>query len=120
MEKQELEKFKNKLEEEKKDMEREINHLKVVPDFGDDIDSGEEEADESAAYGDQLALSETFKQRLADINLALDKIAKGKYGICEKCGEEISVKVLEVDPESKLCQADKQKEKIKGFFKNIF
>ena len=117
---QELEKFKKALEKVKEDLEREVKHLKDVPDFGNDIDSGEEEADESAAYGDQLALMETFKLRLDDIELALDKIAKGKYGICEKCGKEISARVLEADPESRLCQADKQKEKIKGFFKNIF
>jgi len=94
--------------------------LKIVPDFGDDIDSLEEEADESAAYDNQLALMESFKERVADIELALDKMQKNKYGICEKCGKEISIRVLEASPESKLCQMDKQAEKVKGFFKKIF
>lgn len=109
MDKQIIEKFKNKLEEVKADLEKEVSQLKTVPDFGDDIDSMEEEADESAAYGDQLASAESFKERVADINLALAKIEKGEYGICEECGNEISAEVLEVNPESKLCQNDKKK-----------
>lgn len=120
MNKQDLEKLKNKLNEEKSELEREVKKLKVVPDFGNDVDSLEEEADESAAYGDQLALMQTFKERLNDIERALDKMTEHGYGICEKCGKKISMKVLEIDPESRLCQMDKMKEKTKGFFKKIF
>ena len=118
--KEEIQKFKNKLEEEKTNLENEVKELKVVPDFGNDNDSFEEETDESQAYGNQLSLMQTFKERLADIEAALDKIRKGKYGVCEKCGKEISVKVLDISPESRLCQTDKQKERVKKFFKNIF
>lgn len=110
MEKHELEKLKNKLETEKGYLEEEVKKLNVTPDFGNDADSGEEEADESAAYDDQLSLMENYKNRLADIDLALTKMENGKYGICEKCGEKITIKVLEVSPESRLCQADKQAE----------
>jgi len=110
VDKQNLENLKNKLEEEKIDLENEIEKLKVAPDFGDDVDSGEEESDESAATDNQMSMMETFKERLANVETALEKMQNDKYGICEKCGEEISMQVLEVDPESRLCKTDKQKE----------
>lgn len=118
--KENIKKFKDILEKEKEGLEKEIEKLKKVPDFGNDVDSMEEETDESQAFGDQLALMQTFKERVADIDLSLSKMKKGTYGLCEKCGKEISLKVLEASPESRLCQTDKQKEKIKGFFKKIF
>ena len=120
LEKQTVQKFKKKLEKEKKDIEAELKKHGQSPDFGNDIDSFEEETDESAEIGHQLSIAQTYKNRLADIDSALGKIQKGKYGICEKCGKEISLKVLEASPESRLCQVDKQKEKIKSFFKKIF
>lgn len=103
-----VQKFKERLEKEKTELEKEVKKLKVVADFGDDIDSLDEEADESEEYGNQLALAQTFKERIADIDLALDKMEKGTYGICEKCGKEIPLEILEVSPASRLCKADKR------------
>jgi len=79
-----------------------------VPDFGSDVDSGEEESDESEEFGNQMAVAQEYKKRLADIDKALEKIEKKKYGICEKCGKEISLDVLEAAPESKLCKECKK------------
>ena len=105
---QNLEKFKNKLEEEKRGLISEIERLKKIADFGDDIDSLDEEADETEEYGNQLAVAQDLKNRLADIDSALLKInppsGKGEYGICEKCKKGISLELLEVDPESRLCK----------------
>lgn len=102
--KENLQQLKNKLEEEKNDILTELKRHESMPDFGSDIDSLEEEADESAEYVNQLALVQTLKNRLADIEFALKKINNGDYGICENCKKEISLEVLDVDPESKLCQ----------------
>lgn len=109
--KEDIKKLKDKLEEEKATLGKEVAELKVVPDFGSDVDASDEETDESQAYGNQLAIMQTFKERLADIEFALDKMEKGTYGVCEKCGKEISLEVLEASPESRLCQTDKKKEK---------
>ncbi|MDI6717709.1 MAG: hypothetical protein QMD86_01520 [Patescibacteria group bacterium] len=103
IEKEQIEKLKNALEERKKFLESEIKRLSSVPDFGDDIDSGEE-ADESAGFGNQLALAQTFKEEVADIETAFNKIDRGKYGICEICKNEISFSLLETDPSSKMCR----------------
>jgi len=41
--------------------------------------------------------------RLKNINLALEKIEKGRYGNCEKCGKEIDEKRLKISPEARSC-----------------
>jgi len=79
-----------------------------VPEFGSDVDSGDEEADEAEEFGTQLSIAQVLKERLADIELALKKIEEGKYGICEKCGGKISLDVLKAVPESRLCKKCKK------------
>jgi DnaK suppressor protein len=41
---------------------------------------------------------------------ALDRIAKGTYGICQECGEEIGRARLEAVPHARLCIECKSKE----------
>jgi DnaK suppressor protein len=48
-------------------------------------------------------LSETQRQRIRDIDLALERIEQGEYGICMQCGEEIAPRRLEVRPFSRYC-----------------
>lgn len=59
----------------------------------------------SAAYSRDVLfnLSETQRQRIHDIDVALEQIAKGEYGICMSCGEEISPRRMEVRPFSRYC-----------------
>lgn len=104
----EIQQFKKKLEKEKKDIEKELKKHQGVPDFGSDVDP-DQETDESAAFGNQLSVVQTYKTRLADIEAALAKIQKNKYGFCEKCRKEISLKLLKASPESRLCQECKKK-----------
>ena len=40
---------------------------------------------------------------LAEIERALDKIKRNKYGICEMCGEEIHTERLAVKPFARFC-----------------
>jgi DnaK suppressor protein len=72
--------------------------------FGNDIDSGEEEADEAEEMVSNAATKWVLQNRLKDIDGALKKFEQNKYGICEKCKKDISIKLLEIDPESSLCQ----------------
>jgi len=48
-------------------------------------------------------LSATQKQRINDIDAALERIDKGEYGICMECEEEISPRRMEVRPFSRYC-----------------
>ena len=102
------EKFKKLLLETKKDLEAKIKNL-TKTDFGDDVDSLEQESDETEEMATNLSLSASFSERLSGVEEALEKIKNGAYGICESCGNEISTDLLEVDPESKLCKDCKTK-----------
>lgn len=105
-----LQKFKAQLEKQWQTLRGQIKKLRSSPpQFGDDIDSGEEETDEAQAMSNQISTAQVFKDRAADVELALSKIKKKKYGICELCGKEISPKILETAPESRFCQSCKKK-----------
>ncbi len=103
MDKEQIEQFRRKLEISGKEIEEEIKKLQKITDFGDDIDP-DEETKESEQFGNQLAMAQQLKARLSDIDSALNKIGKNSYGKCEKCGSEISLDILEIVPESRLCR----------------
>lgn len=63
----------------------------------------EDAADEVEEYMTKLPIEYSLETRLKDINLALEKIAKGKYGQCEKCGKAIPKERLKVYPEAMFC-----------------
>ena len=42
-------------------------------------------------------------KKLEEIELALDKMSRGDYGICEMCEEEIDIERLRVKPFAKFC-----------------
>jgi RNA polymerase-binding transcription factor DksA len=63
----------------------------------------DEEADEVQEYDNALSLEYSLELKLKDVNIALEKITDGKYGICENCGEEIEEERLKAVPEAKLC-----------------
>ena len=67
-----------------------------VPDIGDMS---------SAAYSRDVLfnVSETQRQRINDIDVALKQIEKGEYGVCMSCGEDISPRRMEVRPFSRYC-----------------
>ena len=65
--------------------------------------------DEMDLASSEYLQSFTFRLRgrekvfLDKIEKALRKIDEGSFGVCEDCGEEISVKRLEARPETTLC-----------------
>ncbi len=102
-----LNEYKKKLEKERMIVNGEIKRNEKPVDLGVDIVRFEEESDTSEEVGNQLALVEDLKNRLAQIDNALGKFGAGKFGICEKCGEEIEEEILDIDPESRFCKKDK-------------
>ena len=52
-----------------------------------------------------LSLNENERMRLQEVDEALDRIKGSTYGICDECGEPISLKRLEVRPVAKYCVA---------------
>jgi len=105
--------LKEKLEQQKESLEKELSGFAKedvkprgdwdtrYPSFNG---SGlEEEADEVQEYEKLLSVEYNLELKLRDINSALEKIKKNKYGKCEKCGKSISPERLEACPEAKLC-----------------
>jgi RNA polymerase-binding transcription factor DksA len=107
MTQEKISEHRNKLERERALILSEIKQSEKPVDFGSDIDHGDEESDKTEALGNQLAIAEDLKTRLAEIESALEKIRLGKYGICENCRKEIEGDILDIDPESRLCKSCK-------------
>lgn len=78
---------------------------------GSDNGSGQHQGDAgSDSYDRDLALSmlEKEKDSLMEVDLALERIEKGKYGICEVSGDKIPQERLEVLPFARLTMACQQ------------
>lgn len=69
----------------------------------------ERAADEVEEYSALLPIEYSLELRLKNIDEALEKIKKGKYGICEKCAKEIEIERLKAIPEARFCLKCKQK-----------
>lgn len=50
-----------------------------------------------------LNLNETQRRKIRDIDVALERLARGVYGICLRCEEEIEPRRLQVRPFSRYC-----------------
>ena len=101
-----------KYEEIKKNLERQKNALLV--EAGEIITSGispgtenfPDLGDQATAETDQnflLRLKEREQKLLKKIDEALERIASGRFGICESCGQEIGFKRLKARPVTTLC-----------------
>jgi len=109
-----IQKLKAKLGERKAEIETELasfakkdnrtpgDYDTQFPDFGI-TQSADEDALKIATYGNSLPVEYALELRLAEINQALEKIEKKEYGQCEKCGQPIDQKRLEVMPAAKTC-----------------
>ena len=62
-----------------------------------------EVADQIEELATNVPLVEELELRYRDINDALKRIADGKFGACEVCGEEIPEDRLEANPAAKTC-----------------
>ncbi len=60
-------------------------------------------ADRFEDFEKRTSILKTFAKRLRDVESALEKIKKGKYGICEVSGEPIEVERLEANPSARTC-----------------
>jgi len=118
MNKKLIEELKEKMENEAKSIEKELEKFAtkddkikgdwntIYPRFnGGESGSAalEKAADEVEEYSTLLPIEHSLEIKLKDINLALDKIKKGKYGICENCKKEISEERLKAFPEARTC-----------------
>ncbi|MFH1426944.1 MAG: TraR/DksA family transcriptional regulator [Patescibacteria group bacterium] len=90
----------------KKDEHAKDEHHTKFPDYGDKSDESVQEIDE---YTTNLATERVLENALRDIDNALARIAKGNYGICKYCKQEIGDKRLMARPVANTCISCKTK-----------
>lgn len=112
MNKKDLEYFKGKLLEEKKELEQELGEVaKNEPGQGWEATSGEMEVDtaDDNEVADKLEEYETNKgvidklqKQLSEVDAALERIESGTYGICEVTKKPIDRNRLEANPSARV------------------
>lgn len=70
------------------------------------------EAEEKFEHARIAAIKSELNQKAKQIKLALDRVNKGKYGICETCNKMIDTDRLAIYPEATKCiKCEKKLEK---------
>ena len=112
MEKERLEYFRvllnGKLEELLSGAEKAVNGMSGSSDdnFPDPTDRASHETDTNFL----LRVKDRERRLITKVKEAIKRIDDGAYGVCELCGEEISVKRLEVRPVTTCCIECKKEE----------
>ena len=105
MNKAQLKKFRALLEEKRDEI---VKKAKQTLDEDMTLDANDL-PDEMDLASSEYLQSFTFRLRgrekvfLDKIQKALEKIDSGSFGVCDDCGEKISIKRLEARPETTLC-----------------
>lgn len=105
--------FKAKLEKELETLETELKSVGHInpsnpkdwePSSGDvDVNASDSAdiADNIESYESNTAILKPLEKQYNDVKLALEKIKKGTYGICEISGEPIEKERLEANPSAR-------------------
>lgn len=102
------------LEKDKEKLLHQISELKKEDPFMDPnhaIDNAAIDTDvrEQVGHDTIQAQIKDLQRKLHDIELAFEKITKGRYGQCEKCGVQIPVARINLIPEARFCIECEQK-----------
>lgn len=95
-----------KFEHEKTELQKQIEEHSKLVSFGEEgrvEDTGSEKADEAEEFSNNLAIARAYRERLEEVENALNKIKEGKFGTCEKCGREIPAEALLKNPTTRAC-----------------
>ena len=84
----------------------EKKHRVKFPEYGDKADENAQEIDD---YTTNLATDKLLESTLRDVEGALDRIAKGTYGICKYCKQPIGKKRMLARPVASTCVECKTK-----------
>lgn len=96
------------MEKEKEKSLKEIEELKLEdpfadPDHASDNAAVDTDVREQMGHETIEAQIKDLERKVEDIDVALKKIAKGKYGYCDRCGKLIPQARLELVPEATYC-----------------
>ena len=108
--------MKGRLSEELKTLEEELEKIgrrnpsnpkdwEAEPPVADDVEADPNEAaDRIEEYEERTGILKELEARYNNVKLALEKIEKGTYGICEVGGEPIEPERLEANPAARTCE----------------
>lgn len=91
---------------ETKKLQKQIEDLKkndpfADPDHATDNAAVDTDVREQVGHDTIEAEIKDLQRKLNDMNLALQKMTKGKYGMCERCGLAIPIARLKLLPEAR-------------------
>jgi DnaK suppressor protein len=119
MDQEQLKHFRNKLEQMSKELLSEAD--KTLSEMTDHNDHYPDPTDRASAESDrnfELRIRDRERKLLAKIKSTIARIDSEDFGICDDCGDDISLERLEARPVTALCIACKTKqeddEKAKG------
>jgi DnaK suppressor protein len=107
--------LKQRLERERRELEEGLKKIAVkdpnvpgdwdtkFPQFEGSVAHPEESASEVEEYDMLLDVEHNLEVRLKEVNEALEKIVRGTYGMCAKCGKEIPAARLQANPAAATC-----------------
>lgn len=108
-----LAKYKARLEEERRELQTELQRIedraagrdRLNSDMaGEDFDEpGGDAAQETLERTQSMAIGENLREMLDNVNNALKKIEDGTYGLCDLCGKEILKGRLDIMPSATMC-----------------
>ncbi len=109
-----IKEHKERLEKDKQEILLQIDELTrndpfSDPDHASDNAAVDTDVREQMGHETIGAQIKDLKRRVNDIDAALQKIKKNRYGYCEKCGKEISLARLKLIPEARYCVEDEKK-----------
>lgn len=115
--KDELGDFKRRLEQERTELQEQLVTIEEnsfaasQSDMTGEVAFDDETADAGTATFERerdLSIENNVRDLLGKIDRALEKMAAGTYGICERCGKPISKTRMQALPYVDLCIADAQ------------
>jgi DnaK suppressor protein len=101
-----LETARSRLDEEMETVQRELRDLGATPEGSVEVvfDEGFADAALSTAERDKvLSLVATLRHRADDIRVALHRLERGVYSVCENCGGPIEAERLEAIQTARRC-----------------
>ncbi len=108
MQQHELDQLKQDLLQEKERLEAEVRSYKsedpfLAEDRDMEIHSIDNDSTDNEAHDRIEGVRESLKEDLSRVLLAIRKIDDGKYGLCEKCDQEIELDRLQANPTAQFC-----------------
>ena len=113
MRKLDLDKFEQRLVEERDELRTELQRIEDRTAGRDRLNSdvasedfdepGGDAAQETLERSQSIAIGESLRDMLENVETALRKVAEKTYGICDSCGKDIPKARLDIMPAATMC-----------------